>query len=111
MKAANLLFGTLESNYIWEYLGHHFRKLCEELNVGERTAKTMCNMVQPVGSGRPQIVELCLLTEFLLDFVSVVSDDRILYIRVSSFSSLLVLIRHCWKWPILSSYNGLQFGV
>lgn len=68
MKSANLLFSTLEPSYIWIHCGQLFEKACST------RAKTQVAIeeiaVRPVGSGMPNLVEVCILTEFLLETVS-----------------------------------------
>lgn len=68
VKSANLLFSTLEPSYIWIHCGHLFEKACN------RRAKTQVTIedvtVKTVGSGMPNLVEVCILTEFLLETVS-----------------------------------------
>ncbi|XP_011859860.1 PREDICTED: protein dopey-1 homolog isoform X1 [Vollenhovia emeryi] len=68
VKSANLLFSTLEPSYIWIHCGHLFEKAC---GTGARTQVTIEDVaVRPVGSGMPNLVEVCVLTEFLLETVS-----------------------------------------
>lgn len=68
VKSANLLFSTLEPSYIWIHCGHLFEKACST------RAKTQVAIeditVRPVGSEMPNLVEVCVLTEFLLENVS-----------------------------------------
>lgn len=76
-KAANLLFGTLEPSYLWEYSAKYFE-------VASQSSTTLLDhkgdfssleyeSVQRVGSGSPTLMELCALVGFLLDVVSLVS--------------------------------------
>ncbi|KYM98153.1 Protein dopey-1 like protein [Cyphomyrmex costatus] len=67
VKSANLLFSTLEPSYIWIHCGHLFEKAC---NTRAKTHVTVEDIVRPVGSGMPNLVEVCVLTEFLLETVS-----------------------------------------
>ncbi|XP_020283145.1 protein dopey-1 homolog isoform X2 [Pseudomyrmex gracilis] len=68
VKSANLLFSTLEPSYIWIHCGHLFEKAC---NVRSKTQVAIEDItVRPVGSGMPNLVEVCILTEFLLETVS-----------------------------------------
>ncbi|XP_012276640.1 protein dopey-1 homolog isoform X2 [Orussus abietinus] len=73
VKSANLLFSTLEPSYVWTYCGCLFDKACERREKGqeEDRAKTPnFSALQAVGSGFPGLTEVCLLTEFLLETVS-----------------------------------------
>lgn len=68
VKSANLLFSTLEPSYIWIHCGHLFEKAC---NIRAKTLIAIEDaIVRPVGSGMPNLVEVCVLTEFLLETVS-----------------------------------------
>lgn len=68
MKSANLLFSTLEPSYIWTHCGHLFGKAC---NTKMQTQGIIDDVVvRPIGSGMPDLVEVCILTEFLLETVS-----------------------------------------
>lgn len=68
VKSANLLFSTLEPSYIWIHCGHLFKKAC---NARLKTQVVMEDTrVMPVGSGMPNLVEVCILTEFLLETLS-----------------------------------------
>ncbi|XP_032664309.1 protein dopey-1 homolog isoform X1 [Odontomachus brunneus] len=68
VKSANLLFSTLEPSYIWIHCGYLFEKAC---NTRAKTQVAIEDItVRPVGSGIPNLVEVCILTEFLLETVS-----------------------------------------
>lgn len=68
VKSANLLFSTLEPSYIWIHCGHLFEKAC---NIRAKVQVVIEDVaVRPVGSGMPNLVEVCVLTEFLLETVS-----------------------------------------
>jgi len=67
VKSANLLFSTLEPSYIWIHCGHLFEKAC---NTRAKTQVVIDDVVRPVGSGIPNLVEVCVLMEFLLETVS-----------------------------------------
>ncbi|XP_011499422.1 PREDICTED: protein dopey-1 homolog [Ceratosolen solmsi marchali] len=73
IKSVNLLFSTLEPQYVWIHCGYLFEKACEKIN----SNRGLCQwqekqkpMVKEVGSGLPSLVEICMLTEFLLETVS-----------------------------------------
>ncbi|XP_018337342.1 PREDICTED: protein dopey-1 homolog isoform X1 [Trachymyrmex septentrionalis] len=68
VKSANLLFSTLEPSYIWIHCGHLFEKACNTRAKMQVAIEDV--VVRPVGSGMPNLVEVCVLTEFLLETVS-----------------------------------------
>jgi hypothetical protein len=68
MKSANLLFGNLDTSYIWEFCGHKFEKAsCQRFRIND----TEANAVNYVGSLETTVVEMCALVDFLLDVVSI----------------------------------------
>mgnify|MGYP001245568543 FL=1 len=68
VKSANLLFGTLESNYIWEFCGQHFAKAsCQRFRISD----TEEDQVNYIGSQDTTVIEMCALVDFLLDIVSI----------------------------------------
>lgn len=68
IKSANLLFGTLESAYIWEFCGQTFEKAsCQRFRISD----TEVNAVNYVGSDDTTVIEMCALVDFLLDVVSI----------------------------------------
>ena len=68
VKSANLLFGTLESSYIWEFSGRAFEKAsCQRFRISD----TEGNAVNFVGSQDTTVIEMCELVDFLLDIVSI----------------------------------------
>ena len=68
VKSANLLFSTLESNYIWEFCGEHFAKAsCQRFRISD----TEEDSVNFVGSQESTVIEMCALVDFLLDIVSI----------------------------------------
>lgn len=68
VKSANLLFSTLEPSYIWIHCGHLFEKACDARARTQIAIEDIA--VRPIGSGMPNLVEVCILTEFLLETVS-----------------------------------------
>ncbi|XP_050312498.1 protein dopey-1 homolog [Anthonomus grandis grandis] len=70
VKNANLLFNTLQSYYIWSYI----EKLYEEAakNIKKFKYRDRCQ-VNEIGSGPPFVLELCILTDFLLDIIPIES--------------------------------------
>ncbi|XP_042903309.1 protein DOP1A isoform X2 [Parasteatoda tepidariorum] len=74
-KSANLLFGTLEPSYLWEYAGKHFYNACQmpssySDDSVEESSDDCSKCIKRVGSGDPNLSELCTLVSFLLDIVS-----------------------------------------
>lgn len=74
IKSVNLLFSTLEPQYVWIHSGYLFEKACENDNNSRgryrRNINSQENIVKIVGSGMPELAEVCALTEFLLESVS-----------------------------------------
>ncbi|XP_012258853.2 protein dopey-1 homolog isoform X2 [Athalia rosae] len=68
VKSANLLFSTLEPSYVWKHCGYLFEQACAERVKNRKETQDIG--VNSVGSGMPNLIEVCILTEFLLDTVS-----------------------------------------
>lgn len=72
LNSANLLFNTFESGYIWQYAGCLFDQACKK-NIEELTTISEIEyssvIVKPVGSGIPNVWEICELYEFLLGVI------------------------------------------
>lgn len=69
VKTANLLFGTFEPYFIWDFIGKTFEVTCSGssgVNHGKAPAST--------GRDDVSIKELCVLVDFLLDKLTVVSQ-------------------------------------
>lgn len=64
IKHANLLFNTLETYYIWQFIGDLFEK-----SIGVKRDV----LVGDVGAGAAGMVELCLVTDLLLDIIPIES--------------------------------------
>ena len=71
VKTSNLLFGTLEESYVWSFTGRLLQKSTND--VGKTAVSN--KEVQPVGTGPPHFLEMCSLTVFLLDTLSVDSSS------------------------------------
>lgn len=70
VKNANLLFNTLQSYYIWSYIE---RLYDDSVNsVKKYKYRDRCQ-VNDIGKGPPYILELCILTDFLLDIIPIES--------------------------------------
>ncbi|KRT83550.1 hypothetical protein AMK59_4549, partial [Oryctes borbonicus] len=72
VKNANLLFATLQPYYIWAFIEKCFEKSLGNLKKSPRN-KTCVN---EVGSGEPVLVEICILTGFLLDIIPIETYDE-----------------------------------
>ncbi|PVD28894.1 hypothetical protein C0Q70_11489 [Pomacea canaliculata] len=67
IKTANLLFGSFESYFIWEFLGRLFSSACEQTRLrSQRSVLTLPNE----NEDDVHIKELCNIVEFLLDVIS-----------------------------------------
>uniref|UniRef100_A0ABD2XAC5 Dopey N-terminal domain-containing protein n=3 Tax=Trichogramma kaykai TaxID=54128 RepID=A0ABD2XAC5_9HYME len=90
VKSVNLLFSTLEPQYVWVHCDYLFEKACDRepgrryrlSNVSHHNKKgkkgsvgsSSNSLVKAVGSGFPELSEVCALTEFLLENVSLDSS-------------------------------------
>lgn len=74
-KSANLLFATFDPSYIWNFMTIIYEKSCKTVSETSNLAKNLKasnakEMVSEVGSGDPSLCEVCHLTEFLLETIS-----------------------------------------
>lgn len=82
-KSANLLFATFDPAYIWNFMTMTYGRACRSEERRRRhaadgsaattTAATNSSARQPpfeVDSGEPSLIEVCRLTEFLLESIS-----------------------------------------
>lgn len=76
-KSANLLFATFDPSYIWNFMTLIYEKSCKLVSVPRtetsRQLKAMnadTIVVPEVDSGEPSLSEVCLLTDFLLETIS-----------------------------------------
>ena len=75
-KSGNVLFATFDPAYIWNFMTNLYEKSCKLANESELILNTAVrhfghNKIQPeVGSGPPNLIEVCYLTEFLLETIS-----------------------------------------
>ncbi|XP_017772866.1 PREDICTED: protein dopey-1 homolog isoform X2 [Nicrophorus vespilloides] len=67
IKNANMLFNILQSHYIWSYI----EKLYEKSIGNSKTTMRDRYQVNEIGSGEPSLLEICILTEFLLDIIPI----------------------------------------
>ncbi|CAH1968105.1 unnamed protein product [Acanthoscelides obtectus] len=70
IKNANLLFNTLQSYYIWSYIEKLYIDAVK--NIKNCKFRDKCH-VNEIGSGHPYVLELCILTDFLLDIIPIES--------------------------------------
>lgn len=68
VKHANLLFNTLQSYYIWSYVEKLFIESIKDLK--RYKYRDRCQ-VHEIGSGSPHVLEICILTDFLLDIIPI----------------------------------------
>lgn len=71
-KSINSLFGNFDPSYIWNFLTNQFEGACisagsHKENLPNDLSKRTAN---DVDSGDPSVIEVCFLTEFLLDILS-----------------------------------------
>ncbi|KAJ6643774.1 Protein dopey-1 like [Pseudolycoriella hygida] len=74
-KSANLLFATFDPSYIWNFMTIIYEKSCKTVSEASTLARNLKasnaqTVVSEVGSGDPGLCEVCHLTEFLLETIS-----------------------------------------
>lgn len=70
-KSANLLFATFDPSYIWNFMTLTYEKSCKTVqSKPKRNSMVTALIVPEVDSGEPSLSEVCLLTEFLLETIS-----------------------------------------
>ncbi|KAI5703359.1 hypothetical protein M8J75_010863 [Diaphorina citri] len=70
IKTANLMFSSLEPRYFWQYTGSLFSDACKRASL-EEGEENVSSRVKRVGAGHLTLIEVCVLTEFILDTVTV----------------------------------------
>ncbi|CAD7014106.1 protein dopey-1 homolog [Ceratitis capitata] len=83
VKSANLLFATFDPAYIWSFMTSMYDKSCKKSNKSMPRSQSRAKLSRSishsstetrfqceVGSGDPNLVEICYLTEFLLETIS-----------------------------------------
>lgn len=70
LKTANLLFGSFEPYFLWDFIARMFAAACEQKQSGVKAD----NQTETVS-----VIELCQLVEFVLDVVSLVSSTKTLF--------------------------------
>lgn len=74
-KSVNTLFGNFDPSYIWNFLTNQFENACqrpsseESRKLPEEIKVNQC-FASEVDSGEPSVIEVCYLTEHLLDILS-----------------------------------------
>jgi len=70
-KSVNTLFGNFDPSYIWNFLTNQFEASCKRNSDDVlRTIGEDMKIVPEVDSGEPSVIEICYLTEFLLNTIS-----------------------------------------
>ncbi|XP_073990011.1 protein DOP1 homolog isoform X1 [Rhodnius prolixus] len=107
LKCANLLFGSLEPRYLWQYIGKLFNTACSK---NSSASIDLENPVKRVSSGDPGIVEICTLTEFLLDIVSLetYTDTPSEHLPALFLQIVTLLSNHCDTLTSVQISKGLQ---
>lgn len=72
IKNANLLFNTLQNYYIWWYIEKMYKESVVNLKVYKKSFRDSLR-INDIGSGAPSVLEICILTDFLLDIIPVES--------------------------------------
>lgn len=82
IKSANLLFATFDPAYIWNFMTVTYGRACQpdrrqhrrRSSAGQQQQQQLQQQQQPVAvevdSGEPCLIEVCQLTEFLLESIS-----------------------------------------
>ncbi|XP_054267327.1 protein dopey-1 homolog [Macrosteles quadrilineatus] len=105
-KSANLLFSSLEPKYMWQYCGQLVASACGRTHNSDSESSP----VHQVGSGDPGLVEVCALTEFLLDTVSLetYSDTPSEHLPALFLHIVTLLTDHCDMLSPLQTARALQ---
>lgn len=95
VKTANLLFSTLEPDYLWGYFAKSFHAACTR-RAGDPLPKILqSGKVAQVGSGLPTLQEVCILSEFLLNVISMDPTMETEHLPDLLFSLAEDLREHC----------------
>lgn len=70
IKTANLLFGSFEPYFIWDFVSRMFTSACDTTKMALRASVSSSHEA----NDSPSLLELCSIVEFLLDIVSLVSQ-------------------------------------
>ncbi|XP_067674328.1 protein dopey-1-like isoform X1 [Haliotis asinina] len=66
IKTANLLFGSFEPYFIWDFVSRLFTSACDTTRTAQRASVSSSHEANDT----PSLLELCSIVEFLLDIVS-----------------------------------------
>lgn len=72
IKNANLLFNTLQSYYIWSYIEKLYKEAAQNIKSYRKSFRDR-TQINEIGMGAPSVLEICILTDFLLDIIPVES--------------------------------------
>lgn len=92
VKNANLLFNTLQSYYIWSYIEKLFIDSVKDIK--RYKYRDRCQ-VNEIGSGSPHVLEICILTDFLLDIIPIESTESTTDILPNLFIKIISSLRTC----------------
>ncbi|XP_021360674.1 protein dopey-1-like isoform X2 [Mizuhopecten yessoensis] len=97
IKTANLLFGTFEPYFIWDYIARMFEESCQKMASGE--GQLLQRQRSVMESDIPSLSELCTLVNYLLEVISL---ETFLETQTEHLPDLLyrvttTLTSHCTK--------------
>ena len=73
-KSVNSFFGNFDPSFIWNFLTTQFEKACQRKDVADECRKLPKDLskrtANDVDSGEPSVIEVCYLSESLLDILS-----------------------------------------
>lgn len=106
IKNANLLFNTLQNYYIWWYIEKMYKESVANLKSYKKTFRD-CLQINEIGSGAPSVLEICILTDFLLDIIPVESyADSTSEILPNLFNRIVSTLKE--NIEILNKYEIVQ---
>lgn len=73
IKTANLLFGTFEPYFIWDYIARMFEESCQ--NVSTSHGRSVSRQASMLEGDVPSLSELCTLVDYLLEVISLVGNS------------------------------------
>uniref|UniRef100_A0A8C4QLP7 DOP1 leucine zipper like protein A n=1 Tax=Eptatretus burgeri TaxID=7764 RepID=A0A8C4QLP7_EPTBU len=88
VKTANLLFSSFEPYYIWDYISRQFQDCCRMSGGGAGRVRRESGLSEQ----ELTVCELCVLTDFLLDIVSL---ESYIEIQTGHLPRLLLLLVTC----------------
>ncbi|XP_052808898.1 protein dopey-1-like isoform X3 [Mya arenaria] len=97
LKTANLLFGTFEPYFIWDYASRIFEHACEGRGKGKHGASRQGSVIE--GQETATVEDLCELLVFLLDSVSLetFSETQTEHLPNLLHNIILSLDHHCGR--------------